>query len=92
MDALCLTAVSSRICNDRLSLRTYDGNGLYTKFVLFRVPVLPGNNLSTANTYYWVLTGILFQASVDSRNTLGLAVDAVQPVVAPQILQCNSFT
>ena len=30
--------------NDRLFLRVYEGTGPYTKFVCFRVPVLPGSN------------------------------------------------
>ena len=33
--------ISDKERNDRLFLRAYEGNGPYTKFVLFKVPVLP---------------------------------------------------
>jgi len=39
--ALGPTKVSVTERNDRLFLRAYEGNGPYTKFVLFKVPVLP---------------------------------------------------
>ncbi len=48
ISALRGTQASKQVRNDRLFLREYEGNGPYTKFVLFRVPVLPGNNLSTS--------------------------------------------
>ena len=35
------TRISKQIRNDRFFLRAYEGNGPYTKFVLFKVPVLP---------------------------------------------------
>jgi len=41
VDALRPTMVSKEQRNDRLFLRAYEGNGPYTKFVLFKVPVLP---------------------------------------------------
>lgn len=41
IDALRPTLVSSQVRNNRLFLRTYEGSGPSTKFVLFRVPVLP---------------------------------------------------
>lgn len=41
VDALRSTRVSKQARNDRLFLREYEGNGPYTKFVLFKVPVLP---------------------------------------------------
>ena len=33
--------VDKKVRNDRLFLRAYEGEGPYTKFVLFKVPVLP---------------------------------------------------
>ncbi len=41
IDELRLTKVSKQVRNNRLFLREYEGNGPYTKFVLFKVPVLP---------------------------------------------------
>ena len=41
VDALRSTKVSKQVRNNRLFLREYEGNGPYTKFVLFKVPVLP---------------------------------------------------
>ena len=41
VDALRPTMVSREQRNDRLFLRAYEGDGPYTKFVLFKVPVLP---------------------------------------------------
>ena len=41
ISALRGTQVSKQVRNDRLFLREYQGNGPYTKFVLFRIPVLP---------------------------------------------------
>lgn len=41
VDNLRPTKVSKELRNDRLFLRAYEGNGPYTKFVLFKVPVLP---------------------------------------------------
>jgi len=43
VDALRSTMVSKEERNDRLFLRAYEGTGPYTKFVLFKVPVLPAN-------------------------------------------------
>lgn len=41
ISALRGTQVSKQVRNNRLFLREYEGNGPYTKFVLFKVPVLP---------------------------------------------------
>ncbi len=41
IDELRPTKVSKQVRNNRLFLREYEGNGPYTKFVLFKVPVLP---------------------------------------------------
>jgi len=41
VDELRPTKVGREVRNDRLFLRAYEGNGPYTKFVLFKVPVLP---------------------------------------------------
>ena len=41
VDELRPTKVSKELRNNRLFLREYEGDGPYTKFVLFRVPVLP---------------------------------------------------
>lgn len=41
VDELRPTKVSKELRNDRLFLRKYEGSGPYTKFVLFKVPVLP---------------------------------------------------
>jgi len=41
ISALRGTQASKQVRNDRLFLREYEGNGPYTTFVLFRVPVLP---------------------------------------------------
>lgn len=43
IQALRPMLVSDQERNDRLFLRAYEGNGPYTKFVLFKVPVLPAN-------------------------------------------------
>jgi CRISPR-associated Csx14 family protein len=41
VDALRPTMVSKELRNNRLFLRAYEGEGPFTKFVLFKVPVLP---------------------------------------------------
>ncbi len=41
VDELRPTKVSKELRNNRLFLREYEGSGPYTKFVLFKVPVLP---------------------------------------------------
>ncbi len=41
LNALSGTRINKQTRNDRLFLRAYEGNGPYTKFVLFKVPVLP---------------------------------------------------
>ena len=41
VSALAATQVDKQVRNDRLFLRAYEGKGPYTKFVLFKVPVLP---------------------------------------------------
>jgi len=41
VDKLRPTKVGRELRNDRLFLRAYEGSGPYTKFVLFKVPVLP---------------------------------------------------
>lgn len=41
LDALSGTRINGQTRNNRLFLREYEGNGPYTRFVLFKVPVLP---------------------------------------------------
>lgn len=41
IDTLTSPRISKQVRNDRLFLRAYEGSGPYTKFVLFKVPVLP---------------------------------------------------
>lgn len=41
VNALRPTMVNKELRNNRLFLREYEGNGPYTRFVLFKVPVLP---------------------------------------------------
>jgi CRISPR-associated Csx14 family protein len=44
IEALNDVSLSSEERNDRLFLRTYEGNGPYTKFILFKVPVFPASD------------------------------------------------